>query len=920
MMRFFRTALAGLLLSLFAATAATAQGGPPQPAPTSVIAGQVQIAVSNASSRAQLPSTAASAQSITIYNKGTKDAYYAFGSSSVVATTSSIQIPAGSQLTVWNFGSPYIAAITGGTDQTILIVYQGNGPIAFRTPGNGGGGTPGSGCVPSGSVNQILVDSGTGDCNTDGATSLVAGALSLGSSGTVGSLTLGNATTGTIKFQAAAGALGTSVASFLAGTYNVVGDSLTQALTGKTVNGLTINTTTGTFALTNGKTLTVSNSLTFSGTDASTLNIGAGGTLGTNAFTSTAYAPIASPTFTGTVTIPNGGVFGTPTSMTATNVTGLPLTSGVTGLLGVANGGVGISGATAANGTLLIGNGTGYSLATLTAGANITITNAAGGITIAASGGGGSPCTSTAFSIQRENSGALGCVSGVTSAGGVGMSFAAGAAGFAGSSTGTTLVNASAVASGTLTLPAATDTIVARATIDTFTHKTYDTAGTGNVFKINTVQITGISGTTATLGTTSGTLTAGNFSTFDGSGNIIQGTYVPAAVGAGAILATSPTLTASLFNLNCPLYTVNAPSLTFPMPVASSLQSNGGCIFVSNPSASTATVTPFSGDTITDGTGTGKTTSTLAANSIAIITSDGTSIDYVVDVAGGGSYSAPTIFGTSIPSGGTITSLGAGGFTGQVNFSANGALSAPSVVMSGSPITGGTGTNTQPLFFFSPSGATTITDWNTSGTVIGATMPVGYAGSYIDLRWNGSHFTVGRNGAIDSSSNIQAGTNNAFAIAGKNQLSSPTNGNSLLANTTGSGFTSLILGPDIAAPGAVTLIGESTLAGTSNIAGGTLNLAAGQGTGTGASGNIVFETAVAGSSGSTKNALTVSFTVEGSSGLWALGSTSKVANSTATVTNTALGPTGTACVIASWWKIKDAPGGNTVYIPAYSCT
>ena len=35
-------------------------------------------------------------------------------------------------------------------------------------------------------------------------------------------------------------------------------------------------------------------------------------------------APIASPTFTGTVTIPNGGVFGTPASLTLTNATGLP--------------------------------------------------------------------------------------------------------------------------------------------------------------------------------------------------------------------------------------------------------------------------------------------------------------------------------------------------------------------------------------------------------------------------------------------------------------------------------------------------------------------------------------------------------------------------------------------------------------------
>jgi hypothetical protein len=42
--------------------------------------------------------------------------------------------------------------------------------------------------------------------------------------------------------------------------------------------------------------------------------------------TDTSRAPLAGPTFTGTVTIPNGGVLGTPTSITLTNATGLPIT------------------------------------------------------------------------------------------------------------------------------------------------------------------------------------------------------------------------------------------------------------------------------------------------------------------------------------------------------------------------------------------------------------------------------------------------------------------------------------------------------------------------------------------------------------------------------------------------------------------
>jgi len=72
--------------------------------------------------------------------------------------------------------------------------------------------------------------------------------------------------------------------------------------------------------------------LTFAGTDASTLNIGTGGTLGSNAFTSTAYAPLASPTFTGTVTIPTpftlGGV---SVTSTGTRLNYLTAATGTTG-------------------------------------------------------------------------------------------------------------------------------------------------------------------------------------------------------------------------------------------------------------------------------------------------------------------------------------------------------------------------------------------------------------------------------------------------------------------------------------------------------------------------------------------------------------------------------------------------------------
>jgi hypothetical protein len=70
----------------------------------------------------------------------------------------------------------------------------------------------------------------------------------------------------------------------------------------------------------------------------------------------------------------------------------------VTGTLPIANGGTGLT-STPANGALDIGNGTGFTRTTLTAGTNVTITNSSGGITIAASGGGSSQWTTTGANI-----------------------------------------------------------------------------------------------------------------------------------------------------------------------------------------------------------------------------------------------------------------------------------------------------------------------------------------------------------------------------------------------------------------------------------------------------------------------------------------------------------------------------------------
>jgi len=60
---------------------------------------------------------------------------------------------------------------------------------------------------------------------------------------TVGSIGFQNATSGTETIQPATGALGSGIATLPAGTYNIVGDSLTQTLTGKTLGATTLSGT-----------------------------------------------------------------------------------------------------------------------------------------------------------------------------------------------------------------------------------------------------------------------------------------------------------------------------------------------------------------------------------------------------------------------------------------------------------------------------------------------------------------------------------------------------------------------------------------------------------------------------------------------------------------------------------------------------
>lgn len=84
-----------------------------------------------------------------------------------------------------------------------------------------------------------------------------------------------------------------------------------------------------------------------------------------------------------------------------------------------------------------------------------------------------------------------------------------GSIGFQNATSGTVTIApvAGALGANTMSVPAATDTFVGKATPDIFTNKTYDTAGTGNSFSINGVAVTANTGTGAVARATNAAFT-----------------------------------------------------------------------------------------------------------------------------------------------------------------------------------------------------------------------------------------------------------------------------------------------------------------------------------------------------------------------------------------------------------------------------
>ena len=148
---------------------------------------------------------------------------------------------------------------------------------------------------------------------------------------------------------------------------------------------------------------------------------------------------------------------------------------------------------------------------------------------------------------------------------------------FVGSTSGSTTLQATATASGTLTLPAATDTLVGKATTDTFTNKTLDTAGTGNVLRINGTQVSAVTGTGSVVLATSPTLVTPALGT-PTSGTLTSCTGLPISTGVSGLGSGVATFLAT-------------PSSSNLAAAVTDETGTGALVFATSPTIATPTIT-----------------------------------------------------------------------------------------------------------------------------------------------------------------------------------------------------------------------------------------------------------------------------------------------------------------------------------------
>jgi hypothetical protein len=487
-------------------------------------------------------------------------------------------------------------------------------------------------------------------------------------------------------------------------------------------------------------------------------------------------------------------ILGTPTSVTLTNATGLPLSTGVTGTLPVANG------------------GTGTTTPSIVAGTNVTVTGTWPNQTIAASGG-GTPGGSTT-QVQYNNAGTFSGITGATTDGTI-LTLTTPVLGAA-TATSINKVTLTAPATGSTLTIADNKTLTANNTL-TFTGTDASSVAFGaggtvayqdqvNTFTKNQIfQLPDLTGSSATNG-----INITQTWNTSGAPNLIYGNVTNTASNAASNLLNLQVGGNSLFRVRQNgLVTIGYNSVA-PNIFASDLalgnpNTNGTTLTFfgnqSNINSSTVGIFNFTGGNFAGTSGTQQLVNVGHIFGAAAGSANYRPIflNYTLNNPGAQTGTATGIFlnATETALNGmthNLMDLQTGGTSrfrvsniGAITNSATSIVSTPAQQFTGAWFTGGTSTTTKPHVLIEASGATS-TNWSTAGTGLGINAASGFTGNLLDLQVNGlSRFAVTNTGAtavggnltgsnIIMTSNIEAGGSGYFGFNNRTILNSVQNG------------------------------------------------------------------------------------------------------------------------------------------------